>query len=451
MQAAEDCKPFNLLRWFAWLSPVVIIAIAVANGWLISSFLNSHLFQREASISRDFVQNILVADGSLEFLARPDDPVLRERFANTVQHLGQMRDVLRANVFGANRTILWSTDPSLIGRRFEDNDELDEAMGGRLVVHAGQIVEGQEEKPEHVGLDPSVRFFVESYIPVMRPGSGAVVGAVELYKAPLALTEAIQEGRVQVWLTALGSALLLYGTLFGLIRRADRTIKRQHARLLNAEMLAVVGELTSSVAHNIRNPLSSIRACAELTLESPGEDCSDEARDIIAQVDRISGCITELLTYAGTGSGMGGQVDLASLLGECACQSEATFARRRQRIAVDCGAGLFLVRGETSLFRQVILSLIANASEAMGEGGDCVLRLSAPDGRHLQVDIIDSGPGITPDVMGQVFRPFFTTKPKGLGLGLPLAKRIVERFGGSIRVDCRPEGGTTVTLLFSRA
>mgnify|MGYP000290603687 FL=1 len=254
MQAAEDCKPFNLLRWFAWLSPVVIIAIAVANGWLISSFLNSHLFQREASISRDFVQNILVADGSLEFLARPDDPVLRERFANTVQHLGQMRDVLRANVFGANRTILWSSDPSLVGRRFEENDELDEAMGGRLVVHAGQIVEGQEEKPEHVGLDRSVRFFVESYIPVMRPGSGTVVGAVELYKAPLALTEAIHEGRVQVWLTALGSALLLYGTLFWLIRRADRTIKRQHARLLNAEMLAVVGELTSSVAHNIRNP-----------------------------------------------------------------------------------------------------------------------------------------------------------------------------------------------------
>nr|MBP7446349.1 two-component sensor histidine kinase [Zoogloea sp.] len=253
------------------------------------------------------------------------------------------------------------------------------------------------------------------------------------------------------WLTALGSALLLYGTLFGLIRRADRTIKRQHARLLNAEMLAVVGELTSSVAHNIRNPLSSIRACAELTLESPGEDCSDEARDIIAQVDRISGCITELLTYAGTGSGMGGQVDLASLLGECASQSEATFARRRQRIAVDCGAGLFLVRGETSLFRQVILSLIANASEAMGEGGDCVLRLSVPDGRHLQVDIIDSGPGIPPDVMGQVFRPFFTTKPKGLGLGLPLAKRIIERFDGAIRVLSRPEGGTTVTLLFSRA
>ena len=118
---------------------------------------------------------------------------------------------------------------------------------------------------------------------------------------------------------------------------------------------------------------------------------------------------------------------------------------------MDCGAGLFPVRGETSLFRQVILSLIANASEAMGEGGDCVLRLSVPDGRHLRVDIIDSGPGISPEVLGQVFRPFFTTKPKGLGLGLPLAKRIIERFGGSIRVDSRPEGGTTVTLLFSRA
>lgn len=216
-------------------------------------------------------------------------------------------------------------------------------------------------------------------------------------------------------------------------------------------MLAVVGALTSSVAHNIRNPLSSIRACAELTLESPGEDCSEEARDIIAQVDRISGCITELLTYAGTGSGVGGKVDLASLLDECVGQLEATFVRRRQRIALDCGAGLFPVRGDTSLYRQVILSLIANASEAMGEGGNCVLRLSVPDGRHLRVDIVDSGPGIAPDILGQVFRPFFTTKPKGLGLGLPLARRIVERFGGSIRLDSRPEGGTTVSLLFSRA
>jgi two-component system sensor histidine kinase HydH len=295
MAAGDHSKPFNLLRWFAWLSPIVIAATALANAWLISNFLNNHLFQREASISREFVQNILVADGSLEFLTRPNDAVLAERFRNTVEHLSSMRDVLRANVFGQDRTILWSSDPQLIGRRFADNDELDDAMKGELVVHAGRITASTQQKREHEGLNPSIEFFVESYIPVKRPDGGQIVGVVELYKAPLALSEAINEGRVQVGLTALGSALLLYLTLFWMIRRADSTIQRQHSRLIEAETLAVVGELTSSVAHNIRNPLSSIRSAAELALEAPTDDCSEQANDIIREVDRISARITEQL------------------------------------------------------------------------------------------------------------------------------------------------------------
>lgn len=451
MAAGDHSKPFNLLRWFAWLSPIVIAATALANAWLISNFLNSHLFQREASISREFVQNILVADGSLEFLTRPNDAVLAERFRNTVEHLSSMRDVLRANVFGQDRTILWSSDPQLIGRRFADNDELDDAMKGELVVHAGRITASTQQKREHEGLNPSIEFFVESYIPVKRPDGGQIVGVVELYKAPLALSEAINEGRVQVGLTALGSALLLYLTLFWMIRRADSTIQRQHSRLIEAETLAVVGELTSSVAHNIRNPLSSIRSAAELALEAPTDDCSEQANDIIREVDRISARITELLSFSGKAMEPGAPVDLQALLDRCVADHAAAFERQGQTLACDCAVARPVVAADIALLRQVFDSLLSNAAEAMQAGGHCQVSLVADGAQRLRVDIADHGGGVARGLREQVFRPFFTTKPKGLGLGLPLARRVVERYGGKLSLDAAAAGGTIVSVILPRA
>ncbi len=448
MPTGKRTRPFDLLRWFAWLSPLLIAGIALANAWIISSFLNDQLFQREAGITRDFVQNILVADGSLEYLSRPTDQLLKERFRNTADHLSNMRDVLRANVFNGAGTIIWSSDQRLVGQRFADNDELEAAMSGELVVHAGQISASHREKTEHVGIDPSIHFFVESYIPVRRPASGEIVGVIELYKAPLALTQAIQAGRRQVLLTALGSALVLYLGLFWLIRRADAIIKQQHARLLDAETLAVVGELTSSVAHNLRNPLSSIRSSAELALESPGEDCSAEARDIIREVDRISDRVAELLAFSATHEPQPTPVDLRELLEACCADHRPAFERRAQHLSFRCEADAPVIKGDPPLLRQAIHSLLSNASEAMGEGGRCEVSVH-PEGRKaFRIDIADTGSGLTPDAQAQIFRPFFTTKPKGLGLGLPLAKRIVERFGGTIRIGAAKHAGTLISITF---
>lgn len=449
METNANPPPFNLLRWFAWLSPIVIAAIAVANAWLISTFLDNHLFQREALVSRDFVQNILRSDGSLDYLARPDDADLAARFRNSIDHLSNMRDVLRANVYGADRTMLWSTDAELIGRRLGDNEELDEAMRGDLVVHAGRISGPSRHKDEHVGLDPSVDYFVESYIPITR-AEGEVIGVVELYKAPLALTEAIREGRMQVTIAALGSALALYLTLFWLIRRADGLIKRQHGQLLETETMAVVGELTSSVAHNIRNPLSSIRSSAEVLLEFAREDCREPATDIIREVDRISLRITELLRLSGRERRPPEAVDLAAVLHACAEDHRAAFVSRGQTLAVDPMPAAAMVMADRSLLQQVFHSLLGNAAEAMGAGGRCSIRLGEEGRRWFRVEIADSGSGIDPATARQVFRPFFTTKPTGLGLGLPLAQRIVARFGGRLSLDSQPGRGTTVAVVLPR-
>lgn len=441
---------FNLLRWFAVLSPIAIGLIALGNAWLISTFLNNHLFQREASISRDFVQNILLSDGSLGYLANPEQPELGARFANSIQHLANMHDVLRTNVYGTNRVVLWSTDSALIGKQFASNDELDEALAGELVVHAGNIAD-EHGKEEHVGLAGTARFFVESYIPVVDPANGQVVGAVELYKAPLALTQSIEEGRRQVALAAVVSALLLYASLYGLVRRADRLIKEQRNRLMEAETMSVVGELTSAVAHNIRNPLSSIRSSAEMIEAFPQEDGSAHAADILREVDRISARITELLRLSGKGTQHIEQVDLRTMLDECVAEQAAAFIARGQSLRLLPATENCCVEADRPLLQQVFISLLSNASEAMPEGGECSIHLADLAPRQWLVEISDQGTGIDPMTAALVFRPFFTTKPKGLGLGLPLAQRIVERFGGTLTLSSVPNQGTTVRLVFPKA
>ena len=160
MPAPPQPAPFQLLRWFAGLSAVVIVLIALANAWVVSRFLTEQLFKREAEVSRDFVQNILVSDGTIDYLRHSDDPKVKEHFKNTVTHLGNMRDVLRANVYGTDRTVIWSSDPAMVGRRFADNEDLEHAMAGKLEVESGRISRDVLSKKEHIGLSPSVQFFV---------------------------------------------------------------------------------------------------------------------------------------------------------------------------------------------------------------------------------------------------------------------------------------------------
>lgn len=452
MASTGNTAPFRLSRWYAGLSALVIALIALVNGWVVARFLTDQLIQREAALSREFVQNVLAADGSVQYLAQPGNLALRPQFQNSIDHLTNMHDVLRANVYAGDRGVLWSTDARLIGRRFGDNDELDEAMRGQLVVHAGRIDDRERRKSEYEGLlSPSADFFVETYIPVLAPDTQRVVGVVELYKAPAALTAAIRLGRQRVAAAALVGALALYLSLFWLVRRADRTMSRQQARLTEAETLAAVGELAASVAHNIRNPLASIRSTAELRLDAADPQDAESAREIVRDVDRISGRITELLRLANQSPPERRPVPLLPLLEACVDEQRSAYQGRDQALVLAAAPASTAAWGDGQLLHEAISSLLANASEAMGRGGRCEVSVSDAARDQVRVSIRDSGPGIAPEVLEQVFRPFFTTKPQGLGLGLPLARRIAKRLGGDLLLETAAGAGTTVHIDLPKA
>lgn len=451
MVSTGNTAPFRLSRWYAGLSALVIALIALVNGWVVARFLTDQLIQREAALSREFVQNVLAADGSVQYLVQPGNLALRPQFQNSIDHLTNMRDVLRANVYAGDRGVLWSTDARLIGRRFGDNDELDDAMRGELVVHAGRIDDHERQKAEYEGLSPSADFFVETYIPVLAPDTHRVLGVVELYKAPAALTAAIRLGQQRVAAAALVGALALYLSLFWLVRRADRMMQRQQARLTEAETLAAVGELAASVAHNIRNPLASIRSTAELRLDAADPQDAEAAREIVRDVDRISGRITELLRLANQRPPERRPVPLLPLIESCIDEQRSAYQGRDQALVLAAANASSAAWGDGQLLREAISSLLANASEAMGAGGRCEVSVSDAARGRVRVSIRDSGPGMVPEVLEQVFRPFFTTKPQGLGLGLPLARRIAKRLGGDLSLETSAGTGTAVHIDLPKA
>jgi two-component system, NtrC family, sensor histidine kinase HydH len=441
---------FRLLRWFGLISAAIIGLSAVALAWVMSNFLTDQMLRREASLAQEFVQNVLVSDGSVRYLQDPSRVEGMDAFNNSIAHLTHLRDVMRANVYVSDRSMLWSTDAALIGRRFDDNHELDDSLGGELVVEAGRITPEMRAKREHEGLSASAAFFVETYIPIRPDPKGPVVGVVELYKAPLALTEAIHEAQWRVAIVTGIGAMVLYAGLFGLVFRADRTMRSQQARLQEAETMAVIGEMASSVAHNIRNPLASIRSSAELNLDSPDPLSAEGARDILKDVDRISTRVTELLHLARQGPTEQDRMDLITIISACVSEQQDAFARRQQGLESLTPMATAPARGDAEVLKQVLHSVLSNASEAMSEGRACQVALEET-AQGWRLSVRDQGPGMGPDTLAQVFRPFFTTKPKGLGLGLPLARRLIQRMGGRLEVRSAPGQGTTVHIELPRA
>ncbi len=434
-------RPFNLSRWFAAVGLVSIASLSLASAVLLSRFLTEQMLRQEAVLTMEFIHSVVLAENATGFFRDPQAGAAD--LESTFNHVASMPDVLRTSAHDAERRVIWSNDREIIGRRFTDNPELEEALDGRLVVHGDRLV-GRGVKAEHATLDEHVGYFVEIYFPV-RDTTGEIVGAVELYKTPRALFAAIQAGERAVWLGAAAGGAFLYLALFWLIRRADRLIQAQQERLIESETLAAVGEVGSAVAHGIRNPLAAIRSSAELALETDDTAAREAAGDIIAEVDRLGSWVRDLLSYSRPESP--GWTRTSTLQPSSGTAWGASTGKRPagSRPSSQLQPELPAVRGDPLLLGQVIGSLLANAYEALPSGGRVTVRAQRADA-NVVLEVSDDGPGMNEQQIDRVFRPFYTTKPKGLGVGLPLAKRIVERFGGAIEVRSSPGHGTTVAL-----
>jgi signal transduction histidine kinase len=431
----------NITRAFLLTGALAICLFAIGMASLLSDFIGSRLLQRDAELSRDFVQSMMDTQGASADLHAghvEPPPALAEFF----DHISAMPDVLRANVYTPDKTLLWSSTSALVGRQFSDNAELDEALTGQVVAH---FDDAPDLKDEHALLGADAQVFVENYLPIRSKASDRVLGVVELYRRPAALTSAVRSGQLRIWLgAAVGGAAVILSLLW-FVRRIERDLRDQQSRLIDGEALAMVGELSAAVAHSIRNPLGSIRSAAELQSEY-GSEMAMAPEEVIRHVDRIEHLVRTLLTCAGEQGARPGRCALAAALSAAARRLGPELTLQGKHLVTQWPDDLGDVALDEILLAQALASVLSNAAEAT-QAGDRILITARREGGWLLIDVDDEGQGVPDHLAGRADQPFVTSKPRGLGLGLPLARRVMERAGGRLSLGPRVPKGTHVRLM----
>ncbi|MFM2119191.1 MAG: hypothetical protein RL722_659 [Pseudomonadota bacterium] len=442
----------NLSSWFAAVALVAITGISSSVGLMLDWFIEEQLLRQQAALTQEFVQSLVLVEKPLVAYFNDPSGGVRDDVEQSLAHIAVMPDMLRANVYSRDRQVIWSSNPEMIGRRFGPNRELDAALAGQLMTHHDDEEYEEHGKPEHEALkarkSPS---FVEIYVPVIASRGGAVLGVIEFYKHPRGLLDAKAKLRTYLLLGAVIAGTLLFIALFGMVRRADLTIRQQQRQLIDRETLAAIGEMSSAVAHGLRNPLASIRSSAEMIGVAEIEVARSAAADIVDRSDRLAQWVDELLTYTRPENAVPAPVALGPLIEKCL--DDIGFELLRRDIALQRPPTLDLpaVRGNALLLGQALRSILTNAIEAAGRQGAIsmdvgLVAATIGQGDQVHIAIHDTGPGMSAEELALVGQPFHTTKPRGMGVGLALARRVTERFGGHLEIQSAAGKGTTVTL-----
>jgi signal transduction histidine kinase len=257
-----------------------------------------------------------------------------------------------------------------------------------------------------------------------------------------------------------GASGALVALAFGLagLRRRYGVLSEKHARaeaaLRRRDRLAAMGELASTVAHEVRNPLNAVGMTAQrlkrefLGATPAGGAERAELEELLSvmtsETQRIDRIVQQFLEYARPPRLAPQSVDLDALVGDVAGRARSRAESRGVRLElVASGAGAAVV--DPAQLRQALDNLVRNAVEATPEGGRVDLAVRREDGGHV-VLVRDTGRGIEPDHLPRIFDLYFTTKADGTGVGLAVTQQIVTAHGGTIEVDSRPGEGTTMTV-----
>jgi two-component system, NtrC family, sensor histidine kinase HydH len=231
-----------------------------------------------------------------------------------------------------------------------------------------------------------------------------------------------------------------------------------YERMKERDRLAALGQMAAGLAHEIRNPLGSIKGAAQYLQPVEGQKPDASTREfldiIVEEVDRLNKIVSQFLDYARPYRGEQSPLDVNDVVRKTLNLVEKERSGSKVEIAITLQEGLPPVRADAQQLRQVMLNLALNAFDAMPQGGrlqvSTSLRRSTRRGvsaAFLEIRFRDDGVGIPPADLRNLFVPFFTTKEKGTGLGLAISQRIIENHGGTIEVRSQPGSGATFTIL----
>jgi two-component system sensor histidine kinase HydH len=225
-------------------------------------------------------------------------------------------------------------------------------------------------------------------------------------------------------------------------------VRRLEAEVRRKDKLAALGKLAAGVAHEIRNPLSSIKGMATFFADqfSEGSEAKAAAGVMIQEVDRLNRAVSELLDFARPTDLNCQTTDLAPLLTRSIQLINQDAVNQSVTVDLNLVDDICPVNIDPDRLTQCLLNLYLNAIQAMTEGGTLRVVCDMQDNRYVKIHVSDTGPGIAADHLGRIFDPYFTTKNKGTGLGLAVVHKIIDAHQAHLAVESTPGKGTTFTI-----
>jgi signal transduction histidine kinase len=446
----------SLTTRFAVLSFVCIVVMTAALWFIVSSYLVNSLLEREWQATAQLVRAGVKDYLTEEDFTTKDRKSVGHKFEALLRHLVRVPEIVRFKVYNDKGVVIWAEDKKLVGKSFADNQSIQSALQGRVVANSDALTRQENASA------------VEVYVPIYLDKPSELLGVFETHRRSESIRREVREAQGVVLAVTFGGGLLLYLCLFAIVRQAARKIDEQQENLLKVQAelvatqrLAAVGEMAAAVAHGIGNPLSSIRAAAQVALldsqtvngSEGSEKITKNLRGIMQQVDRVQKRMQGLLNFAKPMEPHPAAVEINALLRDVAETMRERFVAAEIVPRLELDANLPRAIVDANQLEQAVTGLISNALEATPKGGTVTLRTERQNGngKGIQISVEDTGEGIPQESRARVFEPFFTTKAHGTGIGLPLAKKFVERNGGTISIFDGQHGGTRIDVVFPAA
>jgi signal transduction histidine kinase len=231
------------------------------------------------------------------------------------------------------------------------------------------------------------------------------------------------------------------------------SLRQQEREMLRAQQLASVGQLAASVAHEVRNPLTSIKMLVEASMRShrPKPITPESLNVIHGEILRLEQTVQSFLDYARPPALEWQRCDVREVVGHALDLIRARAQQQRVQLEVNVPATPCWADADPRQLCTVLVNLLINAMDAMPRGGMLAVDLTRDTSAALRIAVTDSGTGIEADMLPRLFKPFASTKPTGSGLGLTVCKRIVEEHGGRLEATNRSQGGACFTIALPQA
>jgi signal transduction histidine kinase len=411
---------------------LIVIFLTIISTTLYSTMISEQIRQitleRAETSTASYVKSLAVNELAIEDFEPQNFDKKKSVFLSFFQHI-KSDETVRIKVWAKDGTIIYSDDDEIIGKNFKENTRFLESIKGQITSEIKEPID--PENVAEVGYEQLIEIYVPIWLDSTQP-----IGVIELYCSLDSMNESIQKVNSLI----LEVTIILIGIISIGVILFSIVMSKFSQQDIQKEKFASIGQLSSRVAHDLRNPLSVIKnviALDEISPPKTKEESNKRRKMIISAIERITHQIDGVMNFVKTTP-----LELENISVKTIIESVKNNMIIPINIKIIYEGDEPTIKCDVKLMEALFSNLISNSIYAMKSNGNITIKV-IDDINQVILKVIDQGSGIAKANLKNIFNPLFTTKQEGTGLGLFSCKSIVEQHNGTITVNNNP---TTFTI-----